>query len=84
MTKMEQAFQLFDTYNKQDASEIIRDGQHYPAEYFYAIQLYEWVKKLDPEASEPLLLASSCQHIGRWDLRFRKIKTSVVNGLPCI
>lgn len=68
MTKMEQAFHLFDTYNKQDPSRIIWDGSQYPSEYFYAIQLYEWVKKLNPEASEPLLLASRCQHIGRWEI----------------
>jgi len=65
---MEQAFHLFDAYNKQDPSEIIWDGHRYPSEYFYAIQLYEWVKKLDPQASEPLLLASRCQHIGRWEI----------------
>jgi hypothetical protein len=68
MTKMEQAFNLFDTYNQQDPSEVIWNGQHYPSEYFYAIKLYEWVKKLDPEASESLLLASRCQHIGRWEI----------------
>lgn len=68
MTKIEQAFQLFDAYNQQDPSEVIWDGHHYPSEYFYAIQLYEWVKKLNPEASEPLLLASRCQHIGRWEI----------------
>lgn len=68
MTKMEQAFDLFDTYNQQDPSEVIWNGQHYPSEYFYAIKLYEWVKRLDPEASEPLLLASRCQHIGRWEI----------------
>lgn len=68
MTKMEQAFNLFDAYNQQDPSEVIWNGQHYPSEYFYAIKLYEWVKRLDPEASEPLLLASRCQHIGRWEI----------------
>lgn len=68
MTKMEQAFNLFDAYNKQDPSEIIWNGQHYPAEYFYAIKLYERVKDLDPEAGVPLLLASRCQHIGRWEI----------------
>lgn len=68
MTKMEQAFNLFDAYNQQDPSVVIWNGQHYPSEYFYAIKLYEWVKRLDPEASEPLLLASRCQHIGRWEI----------------
>ena len=68
MTKMEQAFFRFDSFNKQDTSEIRWNGQQYPSEYFYAIQLYEWVRKLEPKASEPLLLASRCQHIGRWKI----------------
>jgi hypothetical protein len=34
---------------------------------FLAIKLYEWVLKLDPDASEALLLASRSQHIGRWE-----------------
>lgn len=68
MTKMEQAFHLFDTYNQQDPSRIAWNGDQYPSEYFYAIQLYEWVNKLNSEASEPLLLASRCQHIGRWEI----------------
>lgn len=68
MTKMEQAFRLFDTYNQQDPSRITWDGDQYPSEYFYAIQLHEWVNKLNQDASEPLLLASRCQHIGRWEI----------------
>ncbi|AXY78417.1 DUF4202 domain-containing protein [Paraflavitalea soli] len=68
MTKMEQAFNLFDTYNKQDPSEIIWNGQPYPAEYFYAIKLYERVKDLAPQTGDALLLASRCQHIGRWEI----------------
>ena len=40
----------------------------YPEEYFLALKLYEWVKRLDPNASEELLLASRCQHIGRWEI----------------
>ena len=68
MTKMEEAFLRFDSFNQQDPTALIWNGQHYPSEYFYAIQLYEWVKKLEPKASEPLLLASRCQHIGRWEI----------------
>ncbi|NII25918.1 DUF4202 domain-containing protein [Pseudoflavitalea sp. X16] len=68
MTKMEQAFHLFDAYNQQDPSVVIWNGQQYPSEYFYAIKLHEWVKRLDAAASEPLLLASRCQHIGRWEI----------------
>ena len=68
MTKSDKAFALFDTFNQQDPNVIIKDGVSYPAEYFYALRLYDWVNKLDPDASEPLLLASRCQHIGRWKI----------------
>ncbi len=68
MNKLDKAFKLFDEYNKQDSHIITRNGIDHPAEYFYALQLYNWVKKLDPNASETLLLASRAQHIGRWKI----------------
>lgn len=66
--KPDLALQLFDAYNQQDPEIITWDGNNYAAEYFYALQLYNWVKKLQPQASEPLLLASRSQHIGRWKI----------------
>ena len=66
--RIEKAFELFDAYNKQDPNFITWDGIAYPAEYFYALQLYGWVKKLEPQAGGDLLLASRCQHIGRWKI----------------
>ena len=66
MSKLEKAFDLFDDYNKQDPHQLVWDGETYAAEYFYALQLYNWVKKLEPNASEVLQLASRAQHIGRW------------------
>lgn len=68
MTKLEEAFILFDEYNKQAPEHIIWNGDDYPSEYFYALKLYEWVKKLDENAGECLLLASRSQHIGRWEI----------------
>ena len=68
MSRIEKAFQLFDDYNKQDPHILNWNGKQYPAEYFYAIKLHEWVIKFEPSASEPLLLASRCQHIGRWKI----------------
>lgn len=65
---MEEAFLLFDNYNKQDPNTVSWEGVTYPAEFFYALQLHNWVKKLQPNASEALLLASRCQHIGRWKI----------------
>ncbi len=66
MTKLEKAFELFDAFNKQDPGTITWEGIAYPAEYFYAVQLHNWVLKLAPAAGEMLLLASRSQHIGRW------------------
>ena len=68
MSKLDTAFELFDRYNQQDPHHIDWEGHRYPAEYFYALQLYNWVKQLHPQASEALLLASRCQHIGRWKM----------------
>lgn len=66
MSRLEKAFGLFDEYNKHDPNELTWDEVNYPSEYFYAIQLYNWVLKLAPLAGEMLLLASRSQHIGRW------------------
>src|SRR5687768_13609182 len=68
MSKFEKALELFDSYNRQDPNVVTWEGKDYPAEYFYALQLYEWVRKLEPAAGEALLLASRSQHIGRWTI----------------
>ena len=68
MNKLDTAFQLFDDYNKQDPRAFEWQGISYPQEYFFAIKLYEWVLKLNPDADEELLLASRSQHIGRWEI----------------
>jgi len=68
MTKLDQAFALFDSYNRQSPTHISNSGQDYPIEYFYAIKLHEWISVLRSDASEALLLASRCQHIGRWEI----------------
>jgi len=68
MDKLTAAFAQFDNYNQQDPNTFTWHGESYPQEYFLAVKLYEWVLKLIPEASEELLLASRCQHIGRWEI----------------
>lgn len=68
MSKLDKAFELFDDYNKRSPEHVVWENAEYPIEYFYAIKLYEWVIRLDPQAHESLLLASRCQHIGRWEI----------------
>ena len=82
MNKQENAIALFDEYNKQDPHLLTWEGKQFPAEYFYALQLYNWVLRLEPEAAEPLLLASRSQHIGRWKIpreRFPMNKAGYLN-----
>jgi len=67
-TKLTQAYALFDQYNRQSPEQIRVGDQDYPAAYYYALALHNWILKLSPEASEALLLASRCQHIGRWEI----------------
>ncbi|SDF51927.1 protein of unknown function [Mucilaginibacter pineti] len=68
MSQLNKAFEQFDAYNQADPNSISWEGVVYPQEYFLALKLYDWVLKLDPEASEELLLASRSQHIGRWEI----------------
>lgn len=68
MSKLQEAYRLFDDYNRKDPNVFIWDGNSYPRELFFAIKLHEWVLKLSPQAGEALLLASRCQHIGRWEI----------------
>lgn len=66
--KLNRAFQAFDDYNSTDPNEFRWEGQAYPREFFLSLKLHDWVKKLSPYASDPLLLASRSQHIGRWEI----------------
>lgn len=68
MNTLEKAFERYDAYNKQDPNTFVWERKTYPQEYFFAMQLHTWVLKLQPEASEELLLASRAQHIGRWEI----------------
>jgi hypothetical protein len=68
MSKLNTAFEQFDAYNKKDPNSFTWENTTYPQEYFLAIKLYDWVKQLDPNAGEELLLASRSQHIGRWEI----------------
>lgn len=68
MKNFKKALDKFDEYNQNDVHQFEWEGKQYPQEYFLATKLYEWVLRLQPEASDALLLASRCQHIGRWEI----------------
>lgn len=64
----ELAFEKFDAANSQDPRQWVHEGESMPQELFFSEQHTKWVLKLEPGASDPLLLASRCQHICRWEI----------------
>ena len=61
---LHRAFEAFDATNAQDPNLIDEE----PKELLFAKRLTTAVLELDPQASEPLRLASRCQHICRWEV----------------
>ncbi len=68
LNPLKKAFQAFDAANAKDPHLEIVEGFKHPRELLYAKRLTQWVKKLKPQASEALLLASRCQHLKRWEI----------------
>ncbi len=64
--KFTRALAAFDAANDTDPVQVEIDGKPVGRELFYSRKLYEWVIRLDPEASEALLLAARCQHLRRF------------------
>ncbi|EHK66838.1 DUF4202 domain-containing protein, partial [Achromobacter arsenitoxydans] len=66
--RLQQTLRRFDDYNAADPNSFTWEGRTCPQELFLAEKLHEWVLTLAPDAAEPLILASRCQHIGRWEI----------------
>src|SRR5438132_510287 len=60
------ALERFDEENAKDPTIELAEGKQWPRELLYAQRLYDWVLRLQPNASEVLLLAARSQHICRW------------------
>src|SRR5580704_7306991 len=63
-----EAWRRFDEENAQDPNLLIVEEVAHPQELLYAERLTDWVLRLDPKASESLLLAARSQHIRRWTI----------------
>ena len=57
-----------DAANADDPHSLIVDGESRPKELTHAAMLSDWVRRLRPDASEPLLLAARAHHILRWTI----------------
>lgn len=66
--RFDEAVRRFDLLNSRDPSRIVVGGESRPKELVYAERLADWIRKLDPSASEALCLAARCQHLERWKI----------------
>ena len=62
------AIARFDEANRADPNVEWVDGAPHPKELLYAQQLTAWTRRLEPDASEALLLAARSQHLCRWEI----------------
>ena len=62
------AIAAFRALNAQDPNRTLDGGVERPKELVAAERLAAWVGRLEPSASEALVLASHCQHLCRWEL----------------
>jgi hypothetical protein len=62
------ALEAFRAANAADPNMLLDGGVPRPKELVDAERLAAWVERLEPSASEALVLASHCQHLCRWEL----------------
>ena len=64
--RFERAIAAIDEANAADPHTIEVGGEPRPKELTHAEMLTAWMRRLDPEPSEALLLAARAHHIRRW------------------
>ncbi len=63
---LEAAIAAIDAANAEDPVTIEVRGERRPKELAHADLMTEWVRRLDPDASEAQLLAARAHHLRRW------------------
>jgi hypothetical protein len=66
--RFDEAIAAIDAANADDPNRLEVRGQLRPKEQAHAELMTEWVRRLDPEASEAQLLAARAHHLRRWSL----------------
>lgn len=75
--RFEEAIRRLDEANTADPREEVVDGIPRPRELLFAQRVYDWVLRLEPGASEELLLAARGHTLRRWMIpRDRYAKTT--------
>jgi hypothetical protein len=66
--RLARAFAAIDAANDADPARITVRGEQRPKELVHAELVTEWVRRLEPAAPEPLLLAARAHHLRRWTI----------------
>lgn len=66
LARFQRAIEAIDAANAADPNLLDTPQGRRPKELVHAELLTEWVRRLRPEPSEPLLLAARAHHIQRW------------------
>lgn len=64
---LDRAFAAIDAANADDPTTTLVRGERRPKELAHAELAVEWVRRLDPDASDALLLAARAHHVRRWE-----------------
>ncbi len=67
-SRFQQAVDRFQAAHREDPVTVETEGGQVPWSVHYHRRLVAWVLRLQPEASEVLLLAAHCQHLRRWTI----------------
>lgn len=64
--RLEAALAAIDARNAEDPKVLVVDGVDRPKELAHAELVTEWVRRLDPDATDAQLLAARAHHLRRW------------------
>jgi hypothetical protein len=66
--RLARAVAAIDAANAADPNEIVVGGRRRPKEVAHAELVTDWVRRLEPDADEALLLAARAHHLRRWSI----------------
>ena len=67
-TRLDTALAAIDLANHDDPHSLSVRGRRRPKELAHAELVSEWVRRLEPDASDALLLAARAHHVRRWEI----------------
>ncbi len=70
--RFQQVIQKIDQTNAADPHRVTVEGAAQPHELLYSKWMTDWVRRLEPNPSEELLIAARGQHIQRWTISREK------------